>query len=88
MLHKRSPNAAILQAKLLRIDKALGMPVPEVEEGPQGNTVVEHFKYLSDGVMERHPTTNKRKANLQTAFNAITVNAKMAAASGQAPTQK
>ncbi len=88
MLHKRNPNSSILQAKLLRVDKGLGAPVPEVAEGPQGNSVVDHFKYLGDGVMERHPTTNKRKVNLQLTFTTLTAQVNLSATSGQAPTQK
>ena len=88
MLHKRNPNSSILQAKLRRIDKGLGAVVPEVAEGPQGNSVVDHFKYLGDGVMERHPTTNKRKVNLQVTFTTITAQVNLTATSGQAPAQK
>lgn len=88
MLAKRNPDSKMLAAKIRKIDQLLGPAGPETVEGPQGNSLADHLKYMGDGIMERHPTTNKRRANLQTAFATATAPTGSTQALGLAPSQK
>ena len=72
LMSQRYPNSKLLDLKLKNVERELGPVTPDAviaAEGPQGNTVIDHIKYLADGVLERHPHTLQRRRNLQTTFN-------------------
>lgn len=73
LMAKRFPEQKLMAAKLNRIQQHLGPVVPVVAENPQGNLLVENVKYLGDGVMERHPNTLQRRANLEATFKIVYV---------------
>ncbi|MDC8784385.1 M48 family metalloprotease [Roseateles koreensis] len=70
---QRYPDKKVWAATLKKIETRLGPITPETPEGPQGNTLIDHLKYVGDGIMERHPNTGKRRGNMELTFNITTL---------------
>ena len=69
LMGKRIPNPVLLEAKLRRIEQRFGPIVAIKEDGPEGRTLVDQVKYLTDGIHERHPNTAQRRGNIQITLN-------------------
>lgn len=69
LMGKRIPNPVLLEAKLRRIEQRFGPIVAMKEDGPDGRTLVDHVRYLTDGIHERHPNTAQRRGNIQITLN-------------------
>lgn len=71
LMSKRRPDAKVMEQALRAIEARLGPDTDEAADGPGNNQLIEHLKYLGNGILERHPNSAQRRANLYTAFNAV-----------------
>lgn len=68
LMAQHYPDSRLLAAKLAKVEVALGPLTPAAAEGPRGKGLLGQIEYLGDGVLERHPHTQKRRSNLQATF--------------------
>ena len=71
LMAKRRPDAKAMEKALHAIEARLGPDTDEAADGPSSNQVTDQVKYLGNGVLERHPNSRQRRANLYTAYRAV-----------------